>query len=82
MGVSNPAILIDGRSLIIPAGFTGSFTYTFTAADAGKHTFWLTFGTTGKQSLKVADSAASLTNSTDVRVFAALPLPKRGGWFI
>jgi hypothetical protein len=30
LGVSNPAILIDGRALIIPAGFTGSFTYTFT----------------------------------------------------
>jgi hypothetical protein len=28
--VSDPAILIDDRSLIIPAGYTGTFTYLFT----------------------------------------------------
>ena len=28
--VSNPAVLIRGRSLVVPAGFTGTFTYTAT----------------------------------------------------
>jgi hypothetical protein len=46
-----------------------SFTYTFTAADAGQHTFWVTFGTTGQQSLQVTDSANSFTDSASLYVF-------------
>jgi hypothetical protein len=57
-----------------------SFTYPFSATDAGSHTFWLTFGATGKQTLTVTDKAASLTSTTNVQVLASLPLPHRHGW--
>ena len=40
----------DGQALL-PAN------YTFTSADQGKHTFQVTFKTTGSQSLSVADTA-------------------------
>ena len=43
----------------IQAGLPSS--YTFTAADAGKHTFLATFRTSRNQSLSVADSTGSLT---------------------
>ena len=33
--VSDPAILIDGRTLIIPSGYTGTFTYTATTTNMG-----------------------------------------------
>ena len=42
----------DGRA-VLPAN------YTFTVADRGKHTFQVTFKTTGSQSLTVADVANS-----------------------
>jgi CSLREA domain-containing protein len=45
LSVSNPAIHIDGRSLIIPAGFTGTFTYTFTdGTTVGQATVTVTYG--------------------------------------
>ena len=43
--------------------------YTFTAADQGKHTFQVTFKTTGSQSLSAADTANnSLKASASVAV--------------
>ena len=54
------------------SGLSG-FTYTFKSADAGKHVFWLTFGTTGEQTLTLV--AGALTNAVDEDV-VALP-PKR-----
>jgi hypothetical protein len=38
--------------------------YTFSAADAGQHTFAVTFGTTGVQSLTVKDTLSAVLNST------------------
>ena len=38
--------------------------YTFTAADQGKHTFQVTFKTTGSQSLTVTDTANSTLKAT------------------
>jgi hypothetical protein len=38
--------------------------YTFTAADAGQHTFVVTFGTTGVQSLTVKDTLSAALSST------------------
>jgi hypothetical protein len=38
--------------------------YTFTTADAGKHTFMLTWGTQGVQSLTATDKAKSSTHGT------------------
>lgn len=42
-----------------------TFTYTFTTADSGRHLFWVTFGTTGKQTLSVNDQSANVTSSSD-----------------
>ncbi len=59
-----------------------SFTYTFTTGtggDNGKHTFWVTFDKTGKQTLSVTDSANSLNGSADFYVLAALPFGKHHG---
>jgi hypothetical protein len=50
-----------------------SFSYTFTSTDAGIHVFHVTFGTTGKQTLTVSDSAAGVSNTTDVYVFSSAP---------
>ena len=47
----------DGQALL-PAD------YTFTAADQGKHTFQVTFKTTGAQSLNVTDTANSNLKAT------------------
>ncbi len=59
---------------------TPPFTYTFTTgtgADNGKHTFRVTFNTTSSQTLTVADSANSLTDTETVQV---LSLPHRRRW--
>jgi hypothetical protein len=46
-----------------------SFQYTFTASDNGSHTFYVTFNTTGQQTLTATDAAnSSATGSTNVRV--------------
>jgi hypothetical protein len=50
-----------------------SFSYTFGAADAGVHVFYLTFGTTGKQTLTVGDSAANVSNTIDFYVVTTAP---------
>ncbi len=50
-----------------------SFSYPFTAADAGKHTFWLTLSATGSQKVTVTDG--TLTASETVQV---VNLPHRG----
>jgi hypothetical protein len=44
-------------------------TYTFTASDAGVHIFYVTFDTTGQQSLTVTDPAANVTNTLNLDVF-------------
>ena len=38
--------------------------YTFTANDAGAHVIWVTFGTTGNQTLNVADSLNNLLSGS------------------
>ena len=48
-----------------------TFNYTFTAADNGKHLFYLTFGTAGKQSLTVTDLATKIAASDMLQVLAA-----------
>ena len=49
--------------------------YTFTAADQGKHTFQVTFKTTGSQSLNITDTAnSSLKVSTSVSVSTSAQL--------
>ncbi|HEV7405123.1 MAG TPA: DUF4394 domain-containing protein [Chthoniobacteraceae bacterium] len=46
LGVSDPAILIDGRSLIIPASYEGTFTYLFSdGAKTGQASVTVTRGT-------------------------------------
>ena len=45
----------------VQAGLPAS--YTFTAADAGKHTFSATFKTSGTQSISVRDAAGTLTGT-------------------
>lgn len=60
----------------------GTFTYQFTAADAGVHKFYLTFGTLGHQTLTVTDTTTKLTGTTNVNVVTP-PLPRhhhRGWW--
>ena len=58
----------DGQA-VIPAD------YTFTAADQGKHTFQVTFKTTGAQSVSVADTAnTSLKASANVAVTSSVQL--------
>jgi hypothetical protein len=50
-----------------------SFSYPFTANDAGTHEFFVTFDATGKQSLSVTDGTN--TGTTDVFVGTLPPLP-------
>ena len=58
----------DGQA-VLPAN------YTFTAADQGKHTFQVTFKTTGSESLSVTDTANNaLTASANVTVTTAAQL--------
>ena len=58
----------DGQA-VLPAN------YTFTAADQGKHTFQVTFKTTGSESLTVTDTTSStLTASANVTVTTAAQL--------
>lgn len=54
------------------ASALGSFTYQFTGADAGAHTFFVTFDTAGQQSLTVSDSLQN-TGSVNVKVVAPKP---------
>src|SRR5262249_36733850 len=74
-GVTVKALKADGT---IDTGYTGTvhFTssdvkaglpaiYTFTAADAGKHTFSATLKTAGTQSLTVTDTQTSAINGTE-----------------
>ncbi len=56
-----------------------SFTYQFTSGDAGVHTFYVTFDTTGTQKLTVSDSAANVSQTASVNVLATAP--QRGGWW-
>jgi autotransporter-associated beta strand protein len=63
----------DGQA-ILPAD------YTFTAADLGKHTFQVTFHTTGTQSLTISDAANSaLTASANVSVTTSAQVLSLGG---
>ncbi len=63
----------DGQA-VLPAD------YTFTSADQGKHTFQITFKTTGSQSLVVADTANSgLNTSAIVNVTTSAQLVVLGG---
>jgi hypothetical protein len=61
-------------------GGTGSslttFTYTFTAADAGQHTFGLTYGTAGVQTLTVTDRGDNLASTVNVLVAVRPPKKK------
>jgi len=61
---------------------TPSFTYTFSSSDAGKHTFYVTFGTTGSQTVTVTDSANSLADTETVQVLTSSPFPRHRGWTI
>jgi hypothetical protein len=53
-------------------------TYTFTPSDAGVHVFYVTFGTTGQQSLTVTDTGTKVASSVNVLVFSQ---PPRFGWW-
>jgi len=54
-----------------------TFSYPFSATDAGVHTFYVTFGTTGPQTLTVGDGSA--TGTTDVQVVSQLS--HHHGWW-
>jgi hypothetical protein len=54
-----------------------SFSYTFTTADAGKHTFYFTFGTTGKQTLTATDGTVTSTG----HVYVVSTLSHHGFWW-
>ena len=57
---------------------SSTFTYMFGTGDAGKHTFYVTFGTTGPQTLTVTDAGPPvLTGTADVDVFVTPPFRKR-----
>jgi hypothetical protein len=45
-------------------------TYTFTSADAGAHTFYVTFGTAGQQTLTVTDTNTDVTTTANVPTFS------------
>jgi hypothetical protein len=48
-----------------------SFTYTFTSADNGRHVFYVTFSTTGQQTLTATDTAnSSATGNAKVRILS------------
>jgi hypothetical protein len=47
---------------------SSKLTYQFTAGDAGQHTFWVTFGSTGQQTLTAADSALALSDTESINV--------------
>jgi hypothetical protein len=61
-----------GTASSIASTATPPFTYTFTTgtsgADNGVHVFYVTFNTTGQQSLTVVDTAANVTDTIDVDV--------------
>jgi hypothetical protein len=61
-----------GTAAVLP------LTYTFTSADAGVHTFYVNFGTTGRQTLTVTDSSTNVASNANVQVFAQLA---RHGWW-
>jgi hypothetical protein len=42
--------------------------YTFTSADGGSHTFSVTLGSIGKQTITVTDTAASVINGTSATI--------------
>ncbi len=47
VSVSDPSVIIDGRALVIPAGFSGPLTYTFTdGVDNGEATIDVAAGST------------------------------------
>ncbi len=52
VSVSDPSVLIDGRALILPAGFTGPLTYTFTDGTE-----------TGEATINVAAGSAAATTT-------------------
>jgi hypothetical protein len=54
-----------------------SFSYTFGAADAGKHTFYFTFGTTGRQTLTATDGTVTSTG----HVYVVSMLSHHGFWW-
>lgn len=58
-----------------------SFTYQFTAGDAGVHTFYVAFDTTGAQKLTVSDSSSGVSNTANVNVLATAPQHKWWGWW-
>jgi hypothetical protein len=65
-----PAAALSGAGL----------SYTFTAGDAGKHTFYVMFNTTGGETLTVTDNSTPtvLKNTRTVQVI----LPHHGRWFV
>jgi hypothetical protein len=89
-GVQEPVIVaaLDASNHLV-AGYTGTvtltdttdtsvtpITYTFQASDHGIHIFWVTFNTTGTQTLTATDGGG-LTGSTSVDVLA--PPTSAGG---
>lgn len=57
-----------------------SFTYPFVAGDKGVHRFFVTFGTTGSQTLTATDSANNLSGKTSVFVITP-PAPRHHHWW-
>ncbi len=56
----------------------GSFTYQFTTgttADNGSHTFWVTFGTNGQQTLTVTDQSTQVAGTDNFWVIGGHILP-------
>jgi hypothetical protein len=77
VSVSNPLIEIEGRSLVIPAGFTGAFTYTFSdGTTTGQGTVTVE---TGAPSLNPRGLFGLLRDAQGKVVGAASALPGRGG---
>jgi hypothetical protein len=54
--------------------------YTFTADDQGQHTFTLTFGTLGTQSVTATDTASAVISGTLAGVMVAAPTLVVGGF--
>jgi hypothetical protein len=68
-----------GGKATLLANFSYQFT-TGTGEDNGQHTFWLTFGTVGHQTLTVSDG--SLTRSIPIGVLPALRFSSSQHWML
>jgi len=67
LGSSDTAAKASATMSGTPA-LLSAFSYTFTTSDEGSHLFWVTFGTSGQQSLTVTDTTTKVTSSINIQV--------------